>query len=234
MKLKFTRRGAGRFAVGALGCLFLFSIATLAGPPLVCHVFDIGSAKSLPWVSNGWNLTGTESYDTKHLATDTIAILNADSTVLVHMETLRRATLYARKYPEAAKELLTKLMARAEAAGGSKHAALANFDTGYLAEAYKQWFGKDEPNPAQGLDGYALVKKALQSRSDDAQMDFAAALITMQSPADDHRMYAEKAIAGAKQDALLARNLNARFHGSDSETMADLISWNMRSKVAAK
>ena len=234
MKLKLPKCSASRFATSALCCLFLFSIATLAGPPLVCHVFDIGSAKSLPWFSNNWNLTGTESYDTKNLATDTIAILNADPTVLVHMETLRRATLYARKNPTPAKELLTKLMARAEAAGGSKQAAMANFDAGYLAEAYKQWFGKDEPNPAQGLDGYALVRKALQVRTDDAQMNFAAALIALQGPESDRRIYAEKAITGAKQDALLARNLNARFHGSENETMADLVSWNLRTKVAAK
>ena len=70
--------------------LFVLAMTAWAGPPLVCHAFDIGGAKSLPWTGDSWNLTGNESYDTKHLAGDTIAILDGDSTVLVHMETLRR------------------------------------------------------------------------------------------------------------------------------------------------
>ncbi len=99
-------------AVAFLLALFLFTNSALAGPPLICHSFDIGDAKSIPWISHDWNLNGSESYNTKALAADTIAILDSDSVVLVHMETLRRATLYARKDPVAAKELLTKLVAR--------------------------------------------------------------------------------------------------------------------------
>src|ERR1700756_2471505 len=87
----------------AIAIFFVYASTPLAGPPLICHAFDIGNAKSLPWISHDWNLTGTESYDTKNLAADTIAILDSDSTVLVHMETLRRATLYARRDPIAAK-----------------------------------------------------------------------------------------------------------------------------------
>src|SRR5271165_2557137 len=67
---------------------FLFTTSALAGPPLICHSFDIGNAKSLPWISRDWNLSGRESYDTKNLPADTITILDNDSTVLVHMETL--------------------------------------------------------------------------------------------------------------------------------------------------
>src|SRR5438477_12840858 len=93
----------------------LLCLATLAeaGPPLICHSFDIGDAKSLPWISHDWNLSGGESYDTSKLATDTIAILDSSQVTLVHMETLRRATLYAKKDRLAAKELITRLIARA-------------------------------------------------------------------------------------------------------------------------
>ncbi len=91
---------------------------------------------------------------------------------------------------------------------------MASFDLGYLAECYKQWMGKDEPNPAQGLDGYALVKKAMQLRGNDPQMDFAAALISLNGPASDHQDYVQKTIAGAKTDALLARNLFSHFMGA--------------------
>jgi hypothetical protein len=63
-----------------------------------------------------------------------------------------------------AKELITRLQARAE----NFHAAgrpdgLAWFDLGYLAEAYKQWMGKGEPNPSRlrrihlGKKGYRFA-----------------------------------------------------------------------------
>ncbi len=220
-----------RIAITLLVAFPFFATTALAGPPLICHAFDIGNAKSLPWISHDWNLTGAESYHTNNLATDTIAILDADPTVLVHMETLRRATLFARRDSAAAKQLLVKLVARADS---SPNSPLASFDLGYLAEAYKQWLGNDPSNPAQGLDGYAFVKKAIQLRTNDPQMEFAAALITLNGPASDHQQYAQKAIAGAKNDPLLARNLSAHFWSSSSQTLAEMISQNSNVKVAQK
>ena len=85
--------GSSRFAVGLLALLIAVTGAAFAGPPLICHTFEIGSAKSLPWSGPDWNLTGTERYDTSQLASDTFAILTSNSNVLVHMETLRRAAL---------------------------------------------------------------------------------------------------------------------------------------------
>jgi len=125
-------------------------------------------------------------------------------------------------------------MARAE---GTKSAspsqpqpnAFAIFDAGYLTEAYKQWLGED--NPAQRFDGYALVHLALERRGDDPQMEFAAALIAVGKPGIDAQDHAQKAIAGAKNDPLLSRNLSARFLGAQSETLSSMIS---RNKTAAK
>lgn len=224
-----------RFAIGLVAALLCTAIVTHAGPPLICHAIDIGDAKSLPWISHSWNLSGGESYDTKNLVRDTLEILSPDTPVLVRMETLRRATLYARKDPVAAKELLARLHARATSAESSGHAdALAWFDVGYLAETYKQWIGQNMPhmtdgmrmdsNPAAGVDGYAMVKKAiaLRGKGDDPQMEFAAALITLAGPAEEHRQHAQKAVAGAKTDSLLARNLATRFIGPQTETMAEL------------
>ena len=90
---------------------------------------------------------------------------------------------------------------------------------------------KDEQNPAAGLDGYALVKKALALRGpsqmgNDAQMEFAAALITLSGPHDAHREHAQKAIAGAKSDPLLAQNLASRFTGPQTETMSEMLAKN--------
>ena len=220
-----------KISVVLLSALF-FATTAMAGPPLICHSFDIGNAKSLPWISHDWNLSGTESYNTRNLPTDTISILDAEPTVLVHMETLRRATLFARKDPIAAKQLLVKLIARADSSANSPSAALASFDLGYLAETYKQWLGNDPSNPAQGLDGYALVKNAIRLRGNDPQMEFAAALVTLNGPASDQQEHAQKAIAGAKTDLLLARNLAAHFWNTPSQTLGEMISRNSNVKVA--
>lgn len=229
-----------------LKAILLFADVAQAGPPLICHAFDIGQAKSLPWVSHSWNLNGSENYETKNLAKDTLEFLTPDTPVLVRMETLRRATLYARKDPLAAKELLARLHARATAAESAGHPdALAWFDTGYLAETYKQWIGRNLPhmtdgmrmdaNPAAGADGYAIVKKAIALRraalhGDDPQMEFAAALITLTGPRDEHAVHAEKAMAGAKMDALLAQNLATHFLGPKDETVSEMLAKNLTTK----
>src|SRR6267378_2693472 len=223
-----------RFAGGLIAALLCLATVSQAGPPLICHTIEIGQAKSLPWISHSWNLSGGENYDTKNLVRDTLEILAPDTPVLVRMETLRRATLYARQDPVAAKELLARLHARATSAESSGHPdALAWFDVGYLAETYKQWIGqkwmrvsKDEQNPAAGVDGYALVKKALGLRGPDAQMEFAAALITLSGPQEEHRRHALKAIAGAKTDPLLAQNLASHFIGPQSQTMSEMLAKN--------
>lgn len=229
--MKFTTIAVRRSLFAAVLSLSFMAATALAGPPLICHSFDIGDAKSLPWVSHDWNLGGSEKYDTSKLAADTIAILDSSQVTLVHMETLRRATLYARKDRVAAKELITRLIARAgatKAATPSQPDTLAIFDAGYLAEAYKQWLGQD--NPAQKFDGYEMAQLALQRRGNDPQMEFAAALIAVDKPAVNAQDHAQKAIAGAKDDPLLARNLSARFLGAQSETLAAMISHTKMAK----
>jgi hypothetical protein len=211
-----------RFAATLLALCTAVAGVALAGPTLICHTFEIGSAKSLPWISHDWKLTGAESYDTSKLASDTFAILASNPTVLVHMETLRRATLYARKDQAAAKELLTKLTAGTKSVGPDGPPALYYFDVGYLAETYKQWL-EPSHNPARGIDGYALVKQAIQLRGSDPQMEFAAALLTLTGPVEEHRDHVQKAMAGAKTDPLLAQNLSSHFIGERGETIAELL-----------
>ena len=227
--MSFAIRTARTSLFALLLSLSLLAANALAGPPLICHPFDIGDAKSLPWISHNWNLSGGETYDTAKLASDTIAILDSSQVTLVHMETLRRAALYARKNPVAAKQLLVRLMARADVAQSTeKSNRFAIFDAGYLAETYKQWLG-EENNPAKGVNGYELVEKALVTRGNDPQMEFAAALIAVDKSGIDARDHAQKAIAGGKSDPLLARNLSAKFLGSQSETLSAMIT---RVKVA--
>src|ERR1700676_5114091 len=121
-----------RFAIVLVAAVLCFANVAQAGPPLICHTIEIGQAKSLPWISHDWNLSGGENYDTHNLVNDTIALLDGSEVPLVHMETLRRATLYARRDPLAAKQLLVQLVARARSSESSAHPnALAIFDAGY-------------------------------------------------------------------------------------------------------
>jgi len=207
-----------RLALSTVAVLLGFTTFAQAGPPLICRPIEIGQAKSLPWVE--FNHKGSTDYDLKNLSRDTLAILDSQAPVLVHMETLRRATIYARQNPHVAKELITRLQARAaKADDAGRPDALAWFDVGYLAEAYKQWMGKGEPNPAAGLDGYGLVRKAISLRGSDPEMEFAAALITLLKPDSVHRTHVQKAMDGAKSDPLLARNLASTFN---NEKISDL------------
>jgi hypothetical protein len=210
------------FAAMAAALLVIVAPA-VAGPPLICHAVDIGTANSLPWTSSGWNLSGQETYDVSHLVPDTLALLAPSTAVLVRMETLRRATLYAQKRTPVATELLMRLEARARE---NPKDALAAFDFGYLAETYKQanWLQQHtdwlkaagggetaRANVAMKIDGYEWVRKAIALRGSDPQMEFAAALMTTEGARSKHDRHLQNALAGAKADALLARNLASRF-----------------------
>jgi len=202
-----------------LVALVMLAAPVFAGPPLVCHPINIGSARSLPWTSTSWNLSGNESYDVRHLVADTAALLGPDSPVLVRMETIRRAALYSQNNWSVARELLAEFEARA---ASDEHDTLAAFDYGYLIETYRQLelafrmsrgenHRGDWVNPAAGLDGYAWVKKAIGARGGDAEMEFAAALITTENFTQDYQRHVAKARAGMKEDPLLAENVTGHF-----------------------
>jgi hypothetical protein len=208
------------FAVLTAALLFLAGTA-IAGPPLICHAVDIGTAQSLPWTSTGWNLSGQETYDVSHLVPDALALLAPSTPVLVRMETLRRATLYAQQRTAVAKELLFRLEARTRE---NPKDALAAFDFGYLVECYRQasWLHQHTDwlkasgdsagaNLVMKIDGYESVRKAIALRGSDPQMEFAAALMTADGARSEHDRHLQNAMAGAKADAMLARNLASRF-----------------------
>jgi len=145
-----------RYTLSSIATFFVLASAAVAGPPLICHPFDIGNAKSLPWISHDWNLTGAENYDTHDLSGDTLAILNSSQVPLIHMETLRRATLYARKDPVVAKQLLLQLVTRAKSAEASSSPdAFALFDAAYLTEAFET---NDHAYICNALDTAARAK----------------------------------------------------------------------------
>jgi hypothetical protein len=151
------------------------------------------------------------------LTADTVRLLTADAPILARMENLRRATIYAARDRQVAAELMNALMKRTEANGGSRD-ALAWFDAGYLVESYRQashiykwdmlsqderakWAMRTEPG---GIDGYALVKKAIAITGTSPEMEFAASLMKEGPVAAEHR---RRAVAGANPGSLLAKNL---------------------------
>ena len=230
----------------SLGFAALFAVAQIAkaGPPLICHALNIGGAKSLPWSNDMWSLSGKTDYDLTRLVADTLDLLTPSTPAIVRMETIRRATLYAQKDQRIAKELLLKLRSRALDSEAKEPAlseakrradALAWFDLGYLVECYKQanltykkldsggWEAVVNSNPASGLDGYAWVEKAISLRGLDPEMEFAAALISLQDKQADHHEHVRKAVAGAKADPLLATNLATHFSGDKGDTIGAML-----------
>src|SRR6476646_7488546 len=141
----------------------------LAGPPLLCHPFDIGSAKSLPWVGQkSWD-EGQPGYKLSNLVADTETLLTPSTPVIVRMETLRRAALYASTDAQVASVLIKRFISRAEASEvAGRPDALAYLDAAYLAGAFneitmmgraQQWEQRSEnARQVKGtLDAYGLI-----------------------------------------------------------------------------
>jgi hypothetical protein len=195
-----------------IAAVVFFATPALAGPPLICHPFEVESGKLIAWgTGSGWN-TPDRSYDIKRLVADTTAMLTPDAPILTRMENMRRATIYAMRDPAIANELLKAVTARALSTTTDGRAW---FDAGYLIESYKQavsirenrkpelraWAAIDETIK---VDGYNWVKKAMAMSAPSAEMEFAASLMTQGSLAASHRA---KAIAAAPKGSTLSKNL---------------------------
>lgn len=194
--------------------LFTLGLATIttmfvaqAGPPLICHPYNIGDAKSLPWgTGSGWDVTDP-AYNVHNLVDDTLAILDQNPAVLVRMETLRRAVLYGVEDHAAARALLAQLKDRETA----KPIAVTYFDYGYFLASLNQihWLYKEDLSA--GIDGYQFVQKALTLAPDSPEMHFAAAIMAASPPRPAERDAHLAKARTAKNDILLAQNLAAHF-----------------------
>jgi hypothetical protein len=195
-----------------LGSLLALPAVAQAGPPLVCFPMAIGDARSLAWGSgSGWNAPRPD-YDRSRLAENALALLGPQTPVLVRMETLRRAAIYASGDAAAARRLFEALRARAGRASSGKADPLAQFDLGYAVEAYRQ----TRPMAGRPLsvdppeDGYVLVRQALLARGPDPEMEYAAALMTCDRARRDlSDKHLQAAAAGAREGSDLARTLAA-------------------------
>ena len=191
-----------------------------AGTPLICHPYMIGAAHSLPGSDGDWKGVNP-GYDRTHLVRDTLALLRADTPIIVRMETLRRAAIYAtagmrgwgQKSGFNAEDqantsaLLEKLQERATSATGPA-LALALFDVGFFTETLRQT-GVD-----RSLNGYDTLLKARELLGPDADMEFALALASAWPKRKEHFEHLSRARAGAKSGTLLANNLASHFGGS--------------------
>jgi len=200
---------------GALVLMLAFASPALAGPPLICHPFDTAGGTLIAWGNgSGWN-TPLPSYDVKKLPAEVAQLLASDAPVLTRMENLRRATIYAMQDPAVAHQLLTVVMGRALT---PRSGAQAWFDAGYLIESYKQaahlregsaFWSKDKAWKATDetlkVDGYGFVKKAIaMAGAPNAEMEFAASLMTQGTAASAHRA---RAAASAARGSAVAQNL---------------------------
>ena len=206
-------------------CLMVFQQAALAGPPLICHPFDIDNARSLPWNGPVWSHID-KTYNINRLVEDTLGLLTPETPVLVRMETLRRATVYGLmptadrtvtspvKDAAVARELLSGLKDRIPNPGiksDKRTTAMALFDYGYLVESYKQaGDGSQGLKLVGGVDGCGLIVQAIALGGGDPAMEFAAALAKWDRTGS-HIAHLQRAAAGAPEGSLLARNLLSHF-----------------------
>jgi len=180
----------------------LLAQITLAGPPMICHEFEIGGEKSLPWnTGTDWDLQ-VSSYDTTRLIQDTLALLTPNTPVIARMETLRRAVIYSGKKREIALDLASRLKQRADKPQADP---LAAFDAGYFIEAMHQYGPILGADPLKGMDGYSIARKSVGQAKDVAAVEYGLALMqaTKSWPNDHYR----NAVLGAMEGSLLAKNL---------------------------
>ena len=201
-------------------------LCVLAGPrpasagecrPL-CRTLDITGTRSLPWGHEWW--ARDTAFNLDRLVAEAEALLTPSTPVIVRMETIRRASIYASHDERVAEQLFSRLMeraARSESAG--RPDAFALFDAAYMATMFAQistFQGREVgilsarmKTLVSQADDYVLVTKSLALRPDDPQLHFGAAL--MASRRKEHhaasREHARRAREGAAGDPWLVRNL---------------------------
>lgn len=202
--------------------MVMFASPALAGPPLLCFPYEIGSAKSLPWGSDAFKKH--KDYDIAKLEDDTLALLKAEKSALVRMETIRRAALYLDKDSGRAGNFALKLLAiakDAEAAG--KPNAAAWFDAGFAGATFTQngCHIKGLMVTEKGPVGYEEIKKALAITPDDAAMQFGAALVAFDHNQAAFKTHIQKALTLVEPGSDLARSMETN-HALGAKPLKEL------------
>lgn len=185
---------------------------TMAGPPLLCFPYEIGNAKSLPWGEKPFDQS--KGYDKSKVVEDTLSLLKTERNTLVRMETLRRAAVYIGQDWTQAMNLLGKLSLIAlDQEAASKPSAEAWFNVGYLAATFTQ-SGADikwHAGQANGADGYAYIKKAVELSPNDGAIQFGAALVVFEHDNSKFKDHLSKAIAIAEPGSDLAKSIENNY-----------------------
>jgi hypothetical protein len=212
--MAFTRLGVALAVVVGLGT----ATPVLAGPPLLVHPYNIGSAPSLPWQ----HPQGRADYDRTHLLRDVGNILTASDSALVHMETVRRALHYARADRARVSALLNTLVEHALAlARAGTPSALAYLDAAYVIEAMREVdlmndmaFTKVGSLADLGRkhDSFDLVQKAVALSPNDGEVQLGAALISRDRHRAESARFSLKVREMATRAPQLARNLDHLAH----------------------
>lgn len=198
-----------------LAIALVLSGAVRGGTPLICHPYAIGSAPSLP---SGEGKGTDTNYDRSQLTADTLRLLTPETPVIVRMETLRRAAIYASgnlrhwqglSYTSDDRKIaadLVQALRERTVAKVNPHKDLALFDLGFFAETLRQ----TSLNPA--LEGYPLLIKVAEMRPNDPDVQFALALASAYPERrPDYSTHLAKARAGSRSGTLLAQNLQSHF-----------------------
>ena len=115
---------------------------------------------------------------------------------------------------------MAKLMERVrESVRTSKPSSLAMFDAGYLAACYKQ--AGYSGGPANGLDGYHMTRKGSGLGANNPEIEFALAKMSQHPLQPSHQEHLRRAVEGAQEGSLLARNLVIHF-GKPGQNLAAL------------
>ena len=206
------RKIAHLFIAAIVALLLAVPLSHAGGTPLICHPYAIGDAEVLPL---GHDFHGcTKSYARKNLTSDTLALLTPQRPVIVRMEILRQAVIYAAAeklnwtdyadyQPSRVDNLLTALRQRVASATESGR-ALARFDLGFFLETLRQ-------GNVAVVDGYADLVKANELRGGDPEIEFALALTCARPHRAEMNDHLARAHSAAKPNTLLAENLPRHF-----------------------
>lgn len=180
------------------------------GPPTICQPINIGDSKTI---------AGEDQSDQPLNVREVLALLERQSSALVRMETLRRATLRLLKDETKAQDLLSRLAFRAmdaEAARDDKASGRAFFDAGYLVACYDQIGieGVAGCGRSENVNGYLWMQQALRRSGGDGEMEFGAALAAhpaMHRGAESiYRKHMGRARDAASKGSLLEKNVKTQ------------------------
>jgi hypothetical protein len=209
----------------------------LLGPPAICVPFDIGTAECLPWKEGAFGID--PDFDLATLNEEVSRLLDGNDSTFVHMETIRRATIYAIGFGRekdklslaqkklGAESLISMLRARALAPHlAAKPATQAQtaprlFDLGFALAALEQLDWDRDLGDHFGSGNKELSRAMTWAKADSA-MHLGAALgmwLSADDEKDIFRHFLKAAELAGDGNSLASTNLmtcGKRFYGADS------------------